>query len=360
MIQVCLSGIIPTGSIIKKNCNMANQKRFLQILCYGIVVLLFIPGCSKKDNTPTDNTTLPAVTTDTITAITLNEATCGGNVTSDGGAPVTQRGICWSKTADPKNSDAHTLDGSGTGTFISQITGLDTNSLYYVRAYATNTKGTSYGLTRSFTTGKLMIYGSVADIDGNIYQYVRIGHQYWMNKNLRVIHYRNGEAIPNIASDVQWKNLITGAYCVYDNPGGADTTFGNLYNWHALSDVRGLCPDGWHVPTNTEWDTLGAFLGGNAVAGGKLKSTGTIEDMNGLWYSPNTDATNSSYFSALPGGYRINYGTFYSQGNVGYFWTLSDTASVNAWNYILDANNGELKRNFNLKTNGFSVRCCKD
>jgi uncharacterized protein (TIGR02145 family) len=200
----------------------------------------------------------------------------------------------------------------------------------------------------------------VSDIDGNIYPVVQIGTQSWMGANLKVKRYRNGDTIANVTTDAQWKVLGSGAYCAYENLVSNVTTYGNLYNWHALSDSRGLCPGGWHVPSESEWELMGAFLGGNSVAGGKLKSKGTLEEATGLWYAPNTEATNSSGFTAVPGGYRINYGTFYSLGNVAYFWSSSDTASVNAWNFILDANNGELNRNFNLKTNGFSVRCCKD
>jgi uncharacterized protein (TIGR02145 family) len=105
---------------------------------------------------------------------------------------------------------------------------------------------------------------------------------------------------------------------------------------------------------------LGNFLGGEAMAGGVLKSKGTIEAGTGLWFAPNTGATDSIGFTGLPGGYRIFYGTYYSISNVAFFWSSSDTTTVNAWNYALDANNEELTRNFNLKTHGFSIRCIKD
>jgi uncharacterized protein (TIGR02145 family) len=148
--------------------------------------------------------------------------------------------------------------------------------------------------------------------------------------------------------------------CAFDNSAANAVTYGYLYNWHAVNDVRGLCPDGWHIASESDWTKLATFLGGDSIAGGKLKSTGTIEMGSGLWYAPNTSATNSVNFTGLPGGYRINYGNFYSMGNVACFWSSTDSNSVNGWNYILDANNAALKQNFNLKTNGFSVRCCKD
>lgn len=339
---------------------MTIRTRFLAILLTGSLFIISITGCSKKDEDPVvSDPTIPVLTTAIIADTGQTTATCGGTVTSDGGAPVTSRGVCWSDHPGPEITGLHTVDGTGTGTYSSQLTGLMPNTLYHVRAYASNSKGTAYGNVQSFRTLKMAI-DSVADIDGNIYHVVPVGGQSWLRENLAVTRYRNGEAIPNISPDGQWKVLATGAYCSYDNLPANGSTYGNLYNWHALSDSRGVCPSGWHVPSDAEWNELGDFLGGNSIAGGKMKSTGTLEGSTGLWYAPNTEATNTSGFSGLPGGYRINYGTYYSLGNVGYFWSSSDTATVNAWNYILDANNGGLKRNFNLKTNGFSVRCCKD
>ncbi len=336
------------------------QRRFLPNLILGGLVLLTFAGCSKKDEDPAKpDPTTPVLTTSAITNITQTTAACGGTITSDGGATVSSRGIQWSPTAGFEKTYMAADPGTGTGTFSVQATELTPDKLYYIRAYATNSKGTSYGNAISFTTLKIPV-DSLADIDGNIYHVVPVGEQSWLRENLRVKRYRNGDAISQVTLDSQWKILTTGAYCSYDNLPENATTYGNIYNWYALNDTRGLCPSGWHVPSDTEWEKLGNFLGGLDVAGGLLKSTGTIEQGSGLWYAPNTNATNSSEFSGLPGGYRINYGTFYSLGNVAYFWSSSDTASVNGWNYVLDANNGELQRNFNLKPNGFSVRCCKN
>jgi uncharacterized protein (TIGR02145 family) len=284
---------------------------------------------------------------------------CGGNVTSDGGEAVTARGVCWSLAPDPEITDPHTVDGIGQGDFTSQMTSLIADTQYYVRAYATNIKGTGYGNVQIFRTLRLVV-GFVDDINGNQYPVIKIGDQYWLQKNLQVTRYRNGDPVPVVTADAQWKNLTTGAMCNYDNLSGYDSVYGNLYNWHALNDKRGLCRDGWHIPSDMEWKQLVDFLGGNLEAGGKLKSEGTLEQGSGLWYFPNTGATNSSGFTGLPGGYRINYGTFYSLGNVAYFWSSSDTASINGLHFILDANNANLKRYFSFKTNGYSIRCCKD
>jgi uncharacterized protein (TIGR02145 family) len=336
-------------------------KRNMNVLILGSLLVLIAIGCSKKEKTPEvpPVLVLPTVTTSEIQSITINSAVVGGNVLSDGGAAVTSRGICWSLQPDPVITDSNTTNGTGTGTFTSALLNLISDTVYHVKAYAINSVGTAYGNVLSFRTGKIPVV-TITDVDGNIYPVVQIESQSWLTENLKVTHYRNGDAIANVANDAVWKNLATGAYCAYDNQLTSTTTYGNLYNWHALNDSRGLCPTGWHVPSDGEWASLAAFLGGNSMAGGKLKATGTIEAGTGLWYAPNMGATNASGFKAIPGGYRINYGTYYSIGNVAYLWSSSDTASVNAWNYVLDANNAEVSRNFNFKTNGFSVRCCKD
>jgi uncharacterized protein (TIGR02145 family) len=339
---------------------MKIRNKLLSGLILLSALIFFITGCSKKgEDPPVPEPTIPVLSTTKVTAISQTSATSGGSITSDGGATVTSRGICWNSTKIPEIADPHTSDGTGSGLFVSQMTGLTPNTRYYLRAYATNSKGTAYGNLESFETLKV-IFDSVTDIDGNIYHVVPIGGKKWLRENLQVTHYRNGDAIPNVTLDTQWKILTDGGYCVYDNLAVNGSTYGNLYNWHALSDSRGLCPTGWHVPSESEWTELGDSLGGTITAGGKLKSTGTIEQGTGLWYTPNTDATNSSGFTGLPAGYRINYGTYYSIGNVAYFWSSSEYSADKAWLYILDANNAELGWYFDFKTNGFSVRCCKD
>jgi len=330
----------------------------LLILATGLSFAL--TGCSKKDDTPADvPKTVPVVTTAAVTDITQTSATCGGNITSDGGSTIILHGIQWSLTPGFEKYTNLAVAGTWSGPFVTLVTGLSPNALYYIRAFAANGIGAGYGSTETLKTLKPVI-DSVADVNGNIYHVVPIGTQSWLCENLRVTKYNNGDAIPNVTVDVTWKNLSTGAWCVYDNQAANGSVYGNLYNWHALADSRGLCPAGWHVPTDAEWNSLSTFLGGMTTAGGPLKSTGTLEAGSGLWYAPNTGATNSTGFTGLPGGTRINYGNYYSLGNVGYFWSSSDTATDNAFNFVLDANNEELVRVYNFKTNGFSVRCCKD
>ncbi len=335
-----------------------NSSLIFRSLCTAFCLVLVLSCAKKTEETPP----LPApaeLTTATVSGITQSAATTGGTITSDGGASITARGVCWSTSAQPTTADPHTTDGNGTGSFTSTMAGLTPNTLYNVRAYASNSAGTSYGNVLSLTTLKQPA-DTVTDFDGNVYHLVTIGNQVWLAENLKVTHYNDGTPIPNVTPDAQWKILTTGAWCKYDNVTSNATTYGLLYNWFAVTDSRNICPAGWHIPADGEWASLSAFLGGDATAGGKMKSTGTYEAGNGLWYAPNTGATNTSGFKALPAGLRINYGNYYSLGNIADFWCVSDSSAAFSWDYILDANNESLTRGYDFKTNGFSVRCIKD
>ncbi|UCE18385.1 MAG: hypothetical protein JSV84_16255 [Gemmatimonadota bacterium] len=210
------------------------------------------------------------------------------------------------------------------------------------------------------------------DIDGNIYDIVKIGHQVWMAENLKVTRYRNGDPIPNITSNSEWTHMSTGAYCNYANDAHNVPVYGRLYNWYAVNDSRGLAPEGWHVPTDGEWKQLEMDLGMSQSEaddkylrgrdeGGKLKATGTIEGGDGLWFSPNTGATNESGFSALPGGDRYgDYGPFYSMGYLARFWSSTELDGSYAWYRRLSHSNSQVYRGNYLKQDGFSVRCVRD
>ena len=176
----------------------------------------------------------------------------------------------------PTFSDSKTNNGEGAGSFSSIMTGLSLNTPYYVRAYATNILGVAYGNEVSFTLPMNLPGPQVTDIDGNTYNSVQIGNQTWMAENLKVKHYRNGDTLTNEKDDVTWCNLTVGAWCNYDNYEPNAGVYGRLYNWYAVNDNRSICPTGWHVPTTEEWDILSLFLGGDSVAGGKLKEPGTL------------------------------------------------------------------------------------
>ena len=192
---------------------------------------------------------------------------------------------------------------------------------------------------------------------------VTIGTQVWATVNLDVTTYRDGTTIPQVTDPTQWSNLTTGAWCYYNNNSSSGTTYGKLYNWYAVAGIHDadpntpnkvLAPTGWHLPTDAEWTTLTNTLGGTTVAGGKLKATGTS-----LWDTPNTDATNSSGFSGLPGG-RNGNGTFSNVGGYGIWWSSSQYGSTYAWIRFLYYSNGYAYRDYYNKLYGFSVRCLRD
>jgi uncharacterized protein (TIGR02145 family) len=196
---------------------------------------------------------------------------------------------------------------------------------------------------------------TVTDYDGNVYSTITIGSQIWMQGNLKVTHYRNGDAITNVTNFSNWWNLTTGAYCNYNNDVNNATTYGILYNWHVVNDSRNIAPAGWHVPTDAEWTILTTFLGGENVAGGKLKETGINH-----WLSPNNGATNESGFTALPGGYRDNTGTFSAIGVDCFWWSSSENSPYGAWSRRIDNISPSVNRLYSNESNGFSVRCLKD
>ncbi len=300
---------------------------------------------------------LPVVTTNAIIDISAATASSGGTVSSDGGALVTARGVVWSTSANPTIAlSTKTNNGTGTGSFTSTIAGLSANTNYYARAYATNSIGTAYGSELSFMTQVINVTGpSVTDIEGHIYQTVTNCNQTWTKTNLIVSKYRNGDVIPEVTDPTEWANLTTGAWCYFANTTLNGTTYGKLYNWYAVTDSRGLAPEGYHIPSDTEWTTFTSCLGGETIAGGKIKETGTAH-----WETPNTGATNESGFKALPGGYRYDNGTFSTTGFFGYWWSSSNNFSNIAWDRYLYYNYGDIYRNSFNKAAGFSVRCIKD
>lgn len=196
----------------------------------------------------------------------------------------------------------------------------------------------------------------VSDVNNNSYNTIIIGKQCWMQSNLKVSNYRNGAGILTGLSDGAWANTTKGAYAFYANSNANDAIYGKLYNWYAVKDGQ-LCPTGWHVPSEAEWTTLITYLGGENVAGGKMKSIGTT-----YWNSPNTGATNVSGFSVLPGGNRYSDGSFDFISYRAFFWTATqiDYNSKFAWGRYLGFNFGNVDRYNNSKSFGASVRCLRD
>ena len=335
------------------------------------VFLIFASSCKKDDddNGNGNNTGIPVLSTTAITDITQTTAKSGGNITSDGGATVTVRGVCWSTNQTPTISDNKTTDGTGAGNFVSSISGLTANTTYYVRAYATNSNGTAYGSAMSFTTQEGSSGSTFTDPrDGKVYQTVVIGNQVWMAENLAYL--------PSVNMVADGSEDTAGSYYYvygYDGTNVADAkatdnyaTYGVLYNWTAAMDgeassttnpsgIQGVCPAGWHLPSEAEWTELTNYLGGTSVAGGKLKETGTTH-----WNTPNTGATNETGFTALPGGSRGNNGAFGGIGYLGYWWSASESNATNAWTRYVGYNGSPVGRGNGYQEVGFSVRCVRD
>lgn len=296
---------------------------------------------------------LPLLTTKVLSDLASDSATITYEVTYDGGTPVVARGVCWTTSEYPTLTDNKTVDGTGSGRFSSKINGLQSGTTYYVRAYATNSTGTAYGNQITFIT-------PVTDSEGNVYQTVAIGTQVWMAENLKVTLFNDGTPIPLIIDNGEWAGLSSPGYCWYNNDiVSFKALYGALYNWYAVDTAsngsRNICPAGWHVPSDTEWNVLTAYLGGEAVAGGKLKEAGTVH-----WQSPNTGATNESGFSAFPGGARNYNGWPDSMGTRGSFWSSTESSQSMAWSFLIFYNSSSLLRLDSDKRCGMSVRCIKD
>jgi uncharacterized protein (TIGR02145 family) len=217
---------------------------------------------------------------------------------------------------------------------------------------------TPISASSSFSVG-VACPSTVTDIDGNVYSTVQIGAQCWMQQNLKALSYRNGDGISTALSDSAWSSTTSGAYAVYDDSLYDVNVYGLLYNWFAVDDSRGLCPTGWRVPTDPEWRELRDFLGGASIAGGPMKTPGTI-DSGGVWFSPNLGATNSSEFSAVPGGRRDSNGSYLLFGQIGSFWSSTQSTSTLAWYFSLNHSQISLDRFGNPKQVGRAVRCIKD
>jgi len=194
------------------------------------------------------------------------------------------------------------------------------------------------------------------DIDGNIYRTVKIGGQIWTAENLKVTRYRNGDAIEHVTDNAQWVKVSTGAYCAYDNNASNAEVYGYLFNWHAVNDNRNIAPTGWHVPTDNEWKILIDYLGGDSIAGGKMKQPGASH-----WKNPNNGATNESGFTAIPGGWRISLdGLFCNLGVHAIFWSATEYDALYAWYRNLHCNYSYMRRSYFPKKEGFYVRLLRD
>lgn len=306
----------------------------------------------------TTQVTAAVVTTTEVSAVTSSSAVAGGNITNDGGGSITARGVCWGESSNPTVSGTNkTTNGTGTGTFTSNLTGLSDGTVYYYRAYATNSSGTTYGQEYQFIT-------PVTDVEGNVYKTVKIGNQVWMAENLKTTKYTDQAAIQNVTANEEWIALTEDAFCwAQNNEETYKPLYGALYNWYAV-ETGNLCPTGWHVPTDGEFSAMEINLGMTSEETSETSFRGTdqgkqMKSTEG-WAS-GSNGSNTSGFTALPAGYR-SYITGISEGIglITYFWSATGLDENIAVYRRLDGDNDMVYRGGTYKKAGKSVRCVKN
>jgi uncharacterized protein (TIGR02145 family) len=329
----------------------------------------YVYGSSITFSTTPGTVTL---TSKPVIHIAPTTAVSGGEVLTDMDVPVKQRGVCWSTSQNPTVESSKTVDGNGLGTFTSNLTGLEANTTYYVRAYATNDAGTFYGNEHSFTT---LEAGTITDNSGNLYKTVTINGREWFAENLRTTQYFDGTNISTNLDATAWTSATGGAIAIYPVSGVDGITtetqmaiaYGVLYNWHAVNDARGICPFGWRIPTDEEWSEMTEFVGN--TPGTKLKSCLQYNSPLGgdcattvhpRWdYDAVFAGQNTVGFSALPAGIRNQNGIFADIGYKASWWTAKPQGENFAWYRTMYNNFSDIERGVEVKSLGMSVRCIK-
>ncbi|MBP5711146.1 MAG: fibrobacter succinogenes major paralogous domain-containing protein [Bacteroidales bacterium] len=382
--------------------------RILPVGTPGQVLTAQSNGLSWTTNPNMLNSIAPTVFTDTVFDITGRTMLVQCHITNAGSTGVIASGVCWSTNPNPSLGNSYTTDGTSIDTFISKGTGLVSGTTYYVRAYATNSVGTSYGNPIKFTTP--VHCGTVADYDGNVYQTIYIGAQCWMKENLKTTHYSNGATITKQTASTCTSDFPYNAYQYYyeygDNHSNVATR-GLLYSWAAVmngagsstnnpSGIQGICPSGWHVPSNAEWCELENYVEPGIDV--NCNSTGYRGSMAKKMAAPiywdayqsnsfapgycqyDTAGFNTSGFSAIPSGYLQsvwnysgcnsgNGSNYYNLNSEAYFWscTINSAGSYNsvyyrALNYSYSGIQLSTKQMTNTYSNNFafSVRCIKN
>ena len=299
-------------------------------------------GYGQVKNFTTSIINIPVISTSEVSNITHTTAESGGSITSDGNGTITAKGIVWSTNSEPslENNEGSTNDGTGVGSFASELTNLTEGTSYYVKAYATNEKGTGYGIQKQMTTENNIGASTFFDTrDGQTYNIVEIGDQIWFAENL---------------------NYETANSWWYNNSAANGEVYGRLYNW---ADAPNVCPSGWHLSTDEDWLTLEMFIGMSQSEanldsewrgvneGKKLKSTSE--------WSNNGNGTDDYGFKLLPGGYRTNNGGFSSLKSNANLWFVHDSNRDGYRGF--SSNSLTIYRATNYwNTAGLSIRCVKD
>ena len=322
---------------------------------------ILLLSCNKKDK---ELATL--INTDVIN-ISDTTATVHGVITDNGNSEIIERGVVWSVNQNPTIDGNLVKDNSTNDNISVQITSLNPASNYFVRSYAKNEAGVSYGNEAEFITTYTIVSNpgqAVTDIDGNTYETVKLGNgQIWMTENLRVSSCSDGTIIPNVENNNDWSNLTTSAFSFYDNNNNYDIPYGKLYNWQTVISCD-VCPNGWRVPSLEDFNELVDYLDPNASnaqmvnnAGSKMKTVGTL-----YWPEDNPNATNESGFSAIPGGHRFLTGTFslYFYDYARYWTTSEDGSGIGAFGAFISSGSSSVQSMGFHKTEGLSIRCIKE
>jgi len=286
------------------------------------------------------NATISVVDAGIDQTINMDEsATLNGSI---GGCAT---GAMWSGGGGTFNPDNITLNAIYTPSAAEISAGTVTLTLTSIVA------GSCIAVSDTMT---ITINLKITDYDGNVYDVIKIGTQYWITKNLKVIHYADGTAIPNLTTNGSWAADATGAYCWYSNDPVTYADYGPLYNWFAVNNVHGIAPAGWRIPSDVDFNTLITYAGGAAIAGGKLKEIGLTH-----WGNPNP-ATNNYGFTLLGAGWRDTAGNFAGIKNNGIYWSSKEASALNAYDYQAHYDSTIITPGNFDKNYGFSIRCMKD
>ena len=339
-----------------------------------IVIFLLICSCKKTGPEPAYS-----VATDDIELYSEGIYKFAGSITGPGDVEIIGHGFYWSESENPEINGLMIQLGNrlSTGKFSSKVYEILPHRTYYVKAFAIVNSVSLYGDVKSFTTPDTIVF-PIIDYDQNIYYPVVIGDQTWLSENLKATHYADGSPIPFVEDRLKWfdNSRWTRAYCWYENYGALGAQYGALYTWPAAmnigspedlkpGNIQGVCPVGWHLPSDSEWKQLEMFLGMNQTEadgekwrgvneGGKLKYAGTD-----FWISPNIGSTNESGFKAMPGGWRDGAGYFSNLGLSARLWTSTKDGDF-ALIRQLDNNSSQIFRDSKGVYEGNSVRCIKD
>lgn len=306
----------------------------------------------------------PSILTKEVEYITPISAVSGGSVINSNNGQIDQKGVCWSTNTNPTISDSRTLDGNVIVDFVSSLTGttptskwLSPRTKYYVRAYVIISEKVFYGNEVSFTTPEGP--PTVTDINGVIYRTVRIGNQIWMAENLKTTRYKNGQDINKVVPVYNYTKADKGVYCEYENKSSNSAYYGFMYNFLAIADPRGICPEGWHLPTYSDMNTMINSLGGPFLAYPKVKDVGLMH------WKENNFATNESGFTALPGGMFWSNGSFSGIGEFCSGWWTADISPLTQTALCMYIYNREVEvyfhSSFGKDKEYFNyVRCVKD